>query len=60
MHCMALVITVVHDMCNGRAYGYHNTYTQLKPMHCQVFVVCGAGSAGSGVLLTIRNAIIRR
>ena len=57
---MALVITVVHDMCNGRAYGYHNTYTQLKPMHCQVFVVCGAGSAGSGVLLTIRNAIIRR
>jgi len=26
----------------------------------QVFVVAGAGSAGSGVMLTIRNAIIRR
>jgi len=26
----------------------------------QRFVVCGAGSAGSGVLLTIRNAITRR
>jgi len=26
----------------------------------QKFVVCGAGSAGSGVLLTIRNAITRR
>ena len=25
----------------------------------QKFVVCGAGSAGSGVLLTIRNAITR-
>ena len=26
----------------------------------QKFVVCGAGSAASGVLLTIRNAITRR
>jgi malate dehydrogenase (decarboxylating) len=26
----------------------------------QVFVVCGAGSAGSGVLLTIRNALTKR
>ena len=26
----------------------------------QVFVVCGAGSASAGVLLTIRNAITRR
>ena len=26
----------------------------------QVFVVCGAGSAAAGVLLTIRNAITRR
>merc|ERR1719187_2154607 len=26
----------------------------------QKFVVCGAGSAGSGVLLTIRNAMTKR
>ena len=26
----------------------------------QKFVVCGAGSAASGVLLTVRNAITRR
>ena len=26
----------------------------------QVFVVCGAGSAGSGVVLTMRNAMTKR
>ena len=31
-----------------------------RKKEAQVFVVAGAGSAGSGVMLTIRNAIIRR
>ena len=69
------VSTVPENESMSQVYLFGNEYLELiisfififqvrglppSELKNQVFVVCGAGSASAGVLLTIRNAITRR